>query len=100
MDRYEALVQALTHQGYDVIRHNHRGHGIDIDENERGHYDDMNIIAQDAYEIAQTLHGSNNNIPYIVLGHSMGSIIARLFVEISRHCARFDSHWYWSISKI
>ena len=43
--------------------------------------DDMNIIAQDAYEIAQTLHGSNNNIPYIVLGHSMGSIIARLFVE-------------------
>ena len=47
----------------------------------RGHYDDMNIIAQDAYEIAQTLHGSNNNIPYIVLGHSMGSIIARLFVE-------------------
>ncbi|KGF26292.1 MULTISPECIES: alpha/beta fold hydrolase [Staphylococcus] len=81
MDRYEALVQALTHQGYDVIRHNHRGHGIDIDENERGHYDDMNIIAQDAYEIAQTLHGSDNNIPYIVLGHSMGSIIARLFVE-------------------
>ena len=38
----------------------------------------MNIIAQDAYEIAQTLHGSNNNIPYIVLGHSMGS---RLFVR-------------------
>ncbi|MEJ7183122.1 alpha/beta fold hydrolase, partial [Staphylococcus caprae] len=65
MDRYEALVQALTHQGYDVIRHNHRGHGIDIDENERGHYDEMNIIAQDAYEIAQTLHGSDNNIPYI-----------------------------------
>ena len=27
MDRYETLVKALTHQGYDVIRHNHRGHG-------------------------------------------------------------------------
>ena len=81
----------------DVIRHNHRGHGIDIDENERGHYDDMNIIAQDAYEIAQTLHGSNNNIP---IGHSMGSLLRVYCREISRHCARFDSHWYWSISKI
>lgn len=81
MDRYESLVQALTHQGYDVIRHNHRGHGIDIDESERGHYNDMHTIAQDAYEIAQTLHSSDSNIPYIILGHSMGSIIARLFVE-------------------
>ncbi|RIL73227.1 alpha/beta fold hydrolase [Staphylococcus devriesei] len=81
MERYEALVQSLTQQGYDVIRHNHRGHGRDIDENERGHYDDMNTIAQDAYEIAQTLHDANKDVPYIVLGHSMGSIIARLFVE-------------------
>ena len=60
MDRYETLVNALTHQGYDVIRHNHRGHGKEIDEKERGHYDSMNQVVQ---------------------GHSMGSIIARLFVE-------------------
>ena len=81
MDRYEALVQSLTQQGYDVIRHNHRGHGKDINEDERGHYDDMKTIAQDAYEIAQTLYDNDKNVPYIVLGHSMGSIIARLFVE-------------------
>ena len=29
------LLKALTHQGYDVIRHNHRGHGKEIDEKER-----------------------------------------------------------------
>ncbi|BGE82545.1 lysophospholipase [Staphylococcus petrasii] len=81
MDRYEALVQSLTQQGYDVIRHNHRGHGKDINEDERGHFDDMNIVVQDAYEIAQTLHSDKKDVPYIVLGHSMGSIIARLFVE-------------------
>lgn len=81
MDRYETLVNALTHQGYDVIRHNHRGHGKEIDEKERGHYDNMNQVVQDAFEIAQTLYDSEKGLPYIVLGHSMGSIIARLFVE-------------------
>ena len=81
MDRYETLVNALTHQGYDVIRHNHRGHGKEIDEKERGHYDSMNQVVQDAFEIAQTLYDSEKGLPYIVLGHSMGSIIARLFVE-------------------
>lgn len=81
MDRYETLVKALTHQGYDVIRHNHRGHGKEIDEKERGHYDSMNQVVQDAFEIAQTLYDSEKGLPYIVLGHSMGSIIARLFVE-------------------
>jgi alpha-beta hydrolase superfamily lysophospholipase len=31
--------------------------------------------------ITQTLYDSEKGLPYIVLGHSMGSIIARLFVE-------------------
>ena len=35
MDRYDELVNALNIQGYDVLRHNHRGHGKDIDEVER-----------------------------------------------------------------
>ncbi|WP_409323753.1 alpha/beta hydrolase [Staphylococcus caprae] len=80
MDRYDELVYALNLQGYDVLRHNHRGHGKDIDEVERGHFDNMSQIVDDAYEIVETLYGSQLSIPYIVLGHSMGSIIARLFV--------------------
>ena len=67
MDRYETLVNALTHQGYDVIRHNHRGHGKEIDEKERGHYDSMNQVVQDAFEIAQTLYDSEKGLPYICL---------------------------------
>lgn len=75
MDRYDELVYALNLQGYDVLRHNHRGHGKDIDEVERGHFDNMSQIVDDAYEIVETLYGSQLSIPYIVLGHSMGSII-------------------------
>ena len=55
-----------------MLRHNHRGHGKDIDEVERGHFDNMSQIVDDAYEIVETLYGSQLSIPYIVLGHSMG----------------------------
>jgi surfactin synthase thioesterase subunit len=51
-------------------------HGKEIDEKERGHYDSMNQVVQDAFEIAQTLYDSEKGLPYIVLGHSMGSITA------------------------
>lgn len=82
MGRYDLFVESLNQQGYDVIRHNHRGHGKDIIERERGHYDSMQIVAADAYEILQTLYPERNGLPYIVLGHSMGSIIARKYVEM------------------
>ena len=54
---------------------------MEITINERGHYDDLRIVAQDAEEIARTIYGDFGKLPYIVLGHSMGSIIARRFVE-------------------
>ena len=60
MDRYQELVEALNTQGYDV-RHNHRGHGK-IDENERGHFNSMNQIVDDAYEIIETLYLEELNV--------------------------------------
>lgn len=82
MGRYDTFVESLNQQGYDVIRHNHRGHGKDIDESNRGHYESIEQVSEDAYEIMQTLYPEKNNLPYIVLGHSMGSIIARKYVEM------------------
>ncbi|PTF60314.1 lysophospholipase, partial [Staphylococcus cohnii] len=81
MDRYDALVESLNQQGYDVLRHNHRGHGIDIESYERGHIDSMEQTADDTFEIAQTLYSDSVHTPYIILGHSMGSIIARIFTQ-------------------
>lgn len=80
MERYDKLASAISAHGFDVIRHNHRGHGINIDESTRGHYDDMKQVISDAIEVAQTVRG-NVDKPYIIIGHSMGSIIARFFVE-------------------
>lgn len=81
MDRYDRLVESLNYQGYDVIRHNHRGHGKEIDEKTRGHIDDLSHVADDTYEIAQTVCTNYANIPYIMIGHSMGSIVGRIFAQ-------------------
>lgn len=80
MDRYDALVMSLNQQGYDVIRHNHRGHGPTTNQEDLGHIDSFEQVADDAFEIAQTLCTNHEGLPYIIIGHSMGSIIARLFV--------------------
>ncbi|MVJ96880.1 alpha/beta hydrolase [Staphylococcus aureus] len=58
MERYDKLAHALSKHGFDVIRHNHRGHGINIDESTRGHYDDMKRVIGDAFEVAQTVRGN------------------------------------------
>jgi len=81
MDRYDRLVESLNQQGYDVLRHNHRGHGKDIDKHTRGQIDDLSQVAEDTYEIAQTMCAHYSHIPYIVIGHSMGSIVARIFTQ-------------------
>ncbi|UXR77472.1 MULTISPECIES: alpha/beta hydrolase [unclassified Staphylococcus] len=81
MDRYTALVEKFNDRGYHVIRHNHRGHGKDI-EGIRGHYDSMEQVVKDAYEVQTTLRGDfDAHLPCIVLGHSMGSIIARQYAQ-------------------
>lgn len=81
MERYDRLVDSLNQQGYDVLRNNHRGHGVNIEDKARGHFDSIEQLADDAYEIAQTVCTNYSNIPYIVIGHSMGSIVARVFAE-------------------
>ncbi|UEX89275.1 alpha/beta hydrolase [Staphylococcus ratti] len=82
LERYNRLVTQLNQQGYHVICHNHRGHGKAINTL-RGHFNSIEEVAQDAYEIKTTLQPTiNKDLPYIVLGHSMGSIIARRFVQL------------------
>ena len=63
MDRYQELVEALNKVMtlLDIIT----GHGKEIDENERGHFNSMNQIVDDAYEIIETLYLEELNVPIL-----------------------------------
>lgn len=81
-DRYDVIVEYLCKRGFHVIRHNHRGHGINIEESTRGHFNSLQDLVDDTKEIRDTFKNElNPDLPYILLGHSMGSLIARKFVH-------------------
>jgi len=76
IDRYNAFAEFLSSQGFDVIAHNHRGHG---EEQIPGHYADQQgweKIIQDIVDVQQQAI-KNRELPLILFGHSMGSFIAQ-----------------------
>ncbi|MGK0554512.1 alpha/beta fold hydrolase [Macrococcus capreoli] len=79
IERYIPIAQYFSQLGYVVVMHNHRGHGKRIDESTRGHFDNVEQLVHDAYEVLQTFKVPGRTI---VLGHSMGSIVARLYLAL------------------
>ncbi|MDQ7142479.1 alpha/beta fold hydrolase [Mammaliicoccus lentus] len=81
-DRYDGIVEYFCKRGFHVIRHNHRGHGKKIEESTRGHFNSLKELVEDLKEIRDTFKPElNNDLPYILLGHSMGSLVARKYVH-------------------
>lgn len=85
MDRYMGIAQYFSELGYQIILHNHRGHGKLIDESSRGHFDSIEQLVDDAHEIFETFYTSGRKI---ILGHSMGSIVTRCY--LARYPDVFD----------
>ncbi|UBH23337.1 lysophospholipase [Macrococcus armenti] len=77
MERYEPVCKYFNDLGYDVLIHNHRGHGENIDEKLRGHFPSVDTLVKDAYEIFETFAFKGE---HVLFGHSMGSIVARKYV--------------------
>lgn len=77
MDRYTNIAHYFVSLGYKVVLHNHRGHGKQIVESTRGHFDSIEQLVNDAHEILMTFKVPGRTI---LLGHSMGSIVARKYL--------------------
>lgn len=78
INRYDELASFLNQQGFNVISHNHRGHG----EGEiLGHYADdhgWTKVIQDIVDVQDQLI-DDKSLPVFLLAHSMGSFIAQGF---------------------
>lgn len=76
--RYERMAKALSAQGFLVAGRNHRGHGQGAER--LGCFadrDGWDAILNDAREVSLDIKKRYPGTPFFVLGHSMGSFLAR-----------------------
>ena len=83
--RYKEFAEYLMDKGYLVTGHDHRGHGKTVSLNGiKGHLADelgFNRAVEDAYEIIKYFRGNYPSLRLILFGHSMGSFIARRYIQ-------------------
>ncbi|HVJ89517.1 MAG TPA: lysophospholipase, partial [Labilithrix sp.] len=82
--RYASFAEACVARGLAVYAHDHRGHGGSIDENTpRGHYadhDGWSKVVGDLGTVNRHARAEHPDLPVFLLGHSMGSFIARAYL--------------------
>ncbi len=80
IDRYGNVVNELLPAGYAVFGTDHRGHGKS--QGKRGHVKSFQEFIDDEKQFRRdVIRARFPGIPYFVLGHSMGSLIAMNYVE-------------------
>lgn len=81
--RYDALATALNQHRIAVIGHDHLGHGASIHDGPHGHFHDATIqhgLVQDLYQVTRWGKKLYPDLPFFVLGHSMGSFVLRNYL--------------------
>jgi len=81
IDRYDATARAFAAAGYAVVGHNHLGHGTAAKI--KGYFaekDGWQHLIDDVHILRQRTQMHNPGIPYILLGHSMGSFVVRCYM--------------------
>jgi alpha-beta hydrolase superfamily lysophospholipase len=84
--RYAHFAAFLVSHDYAVYTHDHRGHGMSLKPNQQvGLFDESDTfenIIEDVELIRNHIKKVHKDIPYYVLGHSMGSIILRRYLQV------------------
>ena len=84
IDRYEDFAKYLCDKGYLVVGNDHLGHGGSINTKDDWGYfaekDGNRALLDDLYEVTKITKENYPNLPYILLGHSMGSFYARQYI--------------------
>lgn len=81
--RYDELARFLNENGILVVAEDHMGHGGSIGEDTvQGYfYGGWFAAVEDTYRLLQDTRKEFPNVPYILLGHSMGSFMARTILQ-------------------
>lgn len=81
--RYDHFARFLTQRGYIVCGNDHLGHGSSVkDDSELGYFAEVNgwqCVVSDMYQLTKIMKKNYSDLPYFLLGHSMGSFMARAY---------------------
>lgn len=84
IDRYDNFAKYMTEHGFNVIGHDHLGHGHSVsDEHDYGFFAEENgdkIIIEDMHSVTQFAREKWEELPNFILGHSMGSFCLRQYL--------------------
>lgn len=84
IERYDDFARYLAQKGFLVVGNDHLGHGKSVlNEEEFGYFsatDPSKTVVQDLYKVTHLIKSKYPNIPYFLLGHSMGSFMARRYL--------------------
>lgn len=80
-ERYYPFMEYLASQGYIAVIHELRGHGKDIPKEDFGYFGEKQILVDDVNVVMNYLKEQYPNLDIILFGHSMGSLIARNYIQ-------------------
>jgi len=75
--RYDHVTEFFVRHGYNVYRHDHRGHGKS--GGERGYVEDYMDYIKDTHAVVLRVKEEHPHLPIFMLGHSMGGFITAVY---------------------
>ena len=86
IERYDEFAGYLSNHGIYVTGHDHLGHGKSVNkEEEHGYFHEAKgnqYIVGDIHKLRELTEEKYPEVPYIMLGHSMGSFLLRQYLTI------------------
>ena len=86
IERYITFAEFLTTKGYMVVGHDHIGHGQSVATQEDWGYfcegSPSDVLVADMHKLRVLMQEEYPELPYFMLGHSMGSFMLRKYLAV------------------
>ncbi len=90
-ERYLPFMEAMAKSGWICVIHDHRGHGESVKTKEDlGYFYDTTgtYLMEDVHQLTYLMKQRFPTLPYVLFGHSMGSLLARAYTK------KYDYEWF------
>ncbi len=86
IERYDGFATFMTQHGWVVVGHDHLGHGDSASsKDDLGYFceeDPSGALVEDIHLLRTMTQKAYPNVPYFMLGHSMGSYLLRKYIAL------------------